>query len=79
MLASPRRCLLGVSFYLCGWTAHDYLHHGVLKHSQAQLVLGNNVAGFLLGMWQGFTPAWWRARHNTHHLVTNERGNVPRA
>jgi len=69
--------LIAFSFYLCGWTAHDYLHHGVLKSSQTQLVTVNNVIGFLLGMWQGFTPAWWRARHNTHHLVTNERGNDP--
>ena len=26
--------LIAFSFYLCGWTAHDYLHHGVLKQSQ---------------------------------------------
>jgi len=69
--------LIGFSFYMCGWTAHDYLHHGVLKGSQQQLVLWNNVIGFILGMWQGFVPAWWRARHNTHHLVTNEKGNDP--
>jgi len=69
--------LIGFSFYMCGWTAHDYLHHGVLKNSQQQLVLWNNAIGFVLGMWQGFTPGWWRARHNTHHLVTNERGNDP--
>jgi len=69
--------LIGFSFYMCGWTAHDYLHHGVFKNSQSQLVLWNNVIGFLLGMWQGFAPGWWRARHNTHHLVTNEKGNDP--
>jgi len=69
--------LIGFSFYMCGWTAHDYLHHGVLKGSQTQLVLYNNAIGFLLGCWQGFTPGWWRARHNTHHLVTNEKGNDP--
>jgi len=69
--------LIAFSFYLCGWTAHDYLHHGVLKGSQRRLVLVNNAIGFFLGMWQGFTPAWWRARHNTHHVVTNERGNDP--
>jgi len=69
--------LIGFSFYMCGWTAHDYLHHGVLKNGQRQLVLWNNAIGFALGMWQGFVPGWWRARHNTHHLVTNERGNDP--
>merc|ERR1719390_130745 len=45
--------------------------------SQTQLVLINNIFGFVLGMWQGFAPGWWRARHNTHHLVTNEKGNDP--
>ena len=69
--------LITFSFYMCGWTAHDYLHHGVLKNGQRQLVLWNNAIGFFFGMWQGFTPGWWRARHNTHHLVTNEKGNDP--
>jgi len=69
--------LIAFSFYLCGWTAHDYLHHAVFKETQTRLVLWNNVMGFLLGMWQGFSPGWWRARHNTHHLVTNEKGNDP--
>ena len=78
--------LIAFSFYLCGWTAHDYLHHAVFSMgdksrktgcSQTQLVLLNNVFGFVLGMWQGFAPGWWRARHNTHHLVTNEKGNDP--
>ena len=69
--------LIAFSFYMCGWTAHDYLHHGVLKGDQRRLVLWNNVLGFLLGMWQGYAPGWWRARHNTHHLVTNEKGNDP--
>jgi len=69
--------LIAFSFYMSGWTSHDYLHHGVFKGTQTKLVLWNNIIGFLLGMWQGFTPGWWRARHNTHHLVTNEIGNDP--
>jgi len=69
--------LIGASFYLSGWTSHDYLHHGVFKGSQSKLVGWNNFVGFLLGGWQGFSPSWWRARHNTHHLVTNEAGNDP--
>ena len=69
--------LIGFSFYLCGWTAHDYLHHGVIKGSSRRLVLWNNACGHALGMWQGYSVGWWRARHNTHHLVTNEDGNDP--
>ena len=69
--------LIGFSFYLCGWTAHDYLHHGVIKGSSKRMVHWNNACGYALGMWQGYSVGWWRARHNTHHLVTNEDGNDP--
>jgi len=30
--------LISFSLYLCGWTAHDYLHHGVLKGSSKRMV-----------------------------------------
>jgi len=30
-----------------------------------------------LGMVQGYSVGWWRARHNTHHVCTNEDGNDP--
>jgi fatty acid desaturase len=32
---------------------------------------------YAIGAWQGYAVGWWRARHNTHHLVTNEHGNDP--
>merc|ERR1719238_833157 len=69
--------LLAFSFYLAGWTAHDYLHHGVFKGSHTMLVKLNNVVGTAVGSYQGFSTEWWRRRHNTHHLVTNELGNDP--
>lgn len=70
--------LIGFSFYLSGWTSHDYLHHSVFKGTTKQLVHWNNAVGYLLGpLWQGYAVEWWRARHNTHHLVTNEDGNDP--
>ena len=69
--------LIGLSFYMCGWTAHDFLHHAVLKVTHKQLVHANNAVGFALGMWQGLSPGWWRARHNAHHIATNEVGNDP--
>ena len=86
MLQMDRPCLgalfIAFSFYLCGWTAHDYLHHGVFSIGGSSLqntepIFWNNMFGFLLGMWQGYSPAWRRARHNTHHLTTNEIGNDP--
>eukprot|EP00310_Coccolithus_braarudii_P016686 CAMPEP_0183350568 /NCGR_PEP_ID=MMETSP0164_2-20130417/20537_1 /TAXON_ID=221442 /ORGANISM="Coccolithus pelagicus ssp braarudi, Strain PLY182g" /LENGTH=412 /DNA_ID=CAMNT_0025522531 /DNA_START=42 /DNA_END=1280 /DNA_ORIENTATION=+ len=70
--------LMGFSFYLSGWTSHDYLHHSVIKGSSKRMVHWNNAIGYLLGpLWQGYAVEWWRARHNTHHLVTNEDGNDP--
>ena len=33
--------LISFSLYLCGWTAHDYLHHGVLKGSSKRMVHPN--------------------------------------
>lgn len=64
-------------FYLDGWLAHDYLHHSVFKGTVAQTVSWNNAAGYLLGFLQGYDVAWWRARHNTHHVCTNEDGSDP--
>ncbi len=45
--------LLAFSFYLAGWTAHDYLHHSVFKGSQTWLVSWNNRVGFALAFFQG--------------------------
>jgi len=69
--------LIAFSFYLAGWTAHDYLHHGVFKGNHTMLVKLNNIVGTAIGSYQGFSTEWWRRRHNTHHLVTNEAGNDP--
>lgn len=58
-------------------TSHDYLHHGVFKGDHNKLVHWNNVVGYAIGTWQGYVVGWWRARHNTHHVCTNEIGNDP--
>jgi len=68
---------IAFGFYLDGWLAHDYLHHSVFKGSVAKTVTWNNVVGYALGFVQGYDVAWWRARHNTHHVCTNEDGSDP--
>jgi len=68
---------MGFGFYLDGWLAHDYLHHAVFKGSVNTLVKANNAMGYALGFLQGYDVAWWRARHNTHHVCTNEDGSDP--
>jgi len=56
----------------CGWVGHDYSHHSVF----ASPSLNDNIAK-IFGSAQGLSLAWWKARHNTHHVVTNEVGNDP--
>lgn len=77
--AAPLAGAMAVAFgfYLDGWLAHDYLHHSVFKGSVARTVAWNNAVGYALGFLQGYDVAWWRARHNTHHVCTNEDGSDP--
>eukprot|EP00127_Corallochytrium_limacisporum_P000481 Clim_evm10s14 gene=Clim_evmTU10s14 len=64
--------LLAFGLQQAGWLAHDYSHHSVFASPQAN----DRVAAFL-GWTQGYELFWWKARHNTHHVVTNEVGNDP--
>uniref|UniRef100_A0A7S0DJH6 Cytochrome b5 heme-binding domain-containing protein n=1 Tax=Amorphochlora amoebiformis TaxID=1561963 RepID=A0A7S0DJH6_9EUKA len=75
--------LMGFGLYYGGWVSHDYLHHAVIKggkkgdETTGAVVPINNVMGYVIGFMQGYEVDWWRARHNTHHVVTNEDGNDP--
>mmetsp|Transcript_20072 Transcript_20072/g.30055 ORF Transcript_20072/g.30055 Transcript_20072/m.30055 type:complete len:1056 (-) Transcript_20072:132-3299(-) len=75
--------IMGFGLYYSGWVSHDYLHHAVLKggknadETTGALVPFNNAMGYIIGFMQGYEVDWWRARHNTHHVVTNEHGNDP--
>lgn len=64
--------MLCLSLYQAGWVGHDYSHRSILT-SPAR----NNMVSDVLGWLQGYTDDWWKARHNTHHMVTNEVGNDP--
>lgn len=67
--------LMCFSFYMSGWVGHDYAHHSVFSGKNS--VWWNNAFGRFLGYWQGYETGWWKARHNTHHICTNEHGNDP--
>lgn len=59
--------LLGLFWQQCGWLAHDFLHHQVFANRTV-----NNMFGILVGnIWQGFSVAWWKNKHNHHHAVPN--------
>lgn len=56
-----------------GWLAHDFLHHQVF---QSRFI--NHAFGFFIGnVSQGFSVAWWRSKHCTHHSVPNVHDHDP--
>jgi fatty acid desaturase len=55
-----------------GWVGHDYSHHSVFKSPY-----WNDAVGRFFAWLQGYELQWWKARHNTHHVATNEDGNDP--
>eukprot|EP01137_Pigoraptor_chileana_P025675 Opistho-2@95488 len=64
--------LLTAGWHQSGWVAHDYAHHSVFASPAA-----NDIMAAWLGGLQGYTVSWWKARHCTHHVTTNEVGNDP--
>lgn len=59
--------IMALFWQQCGWLAHDFLHHQVFTHRGI-----NNIFGILIGnVFQGFSVAWWKAKHNRHHAVPN--------
>ncbi|KAL2914133.1 hypothetical protein HK105_206391 [Polyrhizophydium stewartii] len=59
--------LLAVFWQQSGWLAHDFLHHQVFENRAY-----NNLVGYLVGnVGQGFSVAWWKHKHCTHHSTTN--------
>jgi fatty acid desaturase len=64
--------LLALAMQQSGWVGHDYSHHSVFRSP----ALNDVVARFFAWL-QGYELLWWKARHNTHHISTNEEGNDP--
>jgi len=58
---------VGVFWQQLGWLGHDFCHHQVFENRDY-----NNAMGYFLGnLLQGFSSAWWKDRHNSHHATTN--------
>jgi fatty acid desaturase/predicted heme/steroid binding protein len=71
MLASAAVCAL--FFQQSGWLAHDFLHHQVFENRKF-----GNYAGLIIGnVFQGFSVAWWKHKHSTHHSVPNVHEQDP--
>ena len=59
--------LLGLFWQQSGWLTHDFVHHQVFKDRW-----WGDMVGYILGnMFQGFSVAWWKDKHNAHHAVPN--------
>ncbi|KAI9295743.1 delta6 fatty acid desaturase [Neoconidiobolus thromboides FSU 785] len=66
--------LMGLFWQQCGWHAHEYLHHQVFENRY----LNNTVGGLFFGaVCQGFSPSWWKDKHNTHHASPNVHNDDP--
>lgn len=59
--------MMSLGLAQAGWVAHDYYHHAVMP-----TVWGNEFIGGLFALLQGYEGEWWKARHNVHHVATNE-------
>ncbi|KAK9768828.1 hypothetical protein K7432_000259 [Basidiobolus ranarum] len=59
--------IMAVFWQQCGWLAHDVLHHQVFQNRSFNDMIGDLVGGVCLG----FSPAWWKNKHNTHHAAPN--------
>jgi fatty acid desaturase/predicted heme/steroid binding protein len=67
--------ILGLFWQQSGWLSHDFLHHQVFKNR----LYGDLMGVFLGNVCQGFSVAWWKSKHNTHHAVPNLHESSPLA
>ncbi|RKO87963.1 fatty acid desaturase-domain-containing protein [Blyttiomyces helicus] len=56
-----------------GWLAHDLCHHQVFQNR----FYNDAVAYFMGNVAQGFSIAWWKHKHSTHHAVPNVHETDP--
>lgn len=70
-------CLLAFGWFQLGWLGHDYSHHQYLTQSTTKAATMCNYVSVVAGGIRGTTNAWWKLRHNTHHIVTNQIGKDP--
>ncbi|KAJ3037150.1 hypothetical protein HDV00_002032 [Rhizophlyctis rosea] len=65
--------VLAFFFQQSGWLAHDFAHHQVFSNRTY-----NTYAAYIIGnLWQGFSVAWWKHKHSTHHSVPNVHAADP--
>lgn len=70
-------CFMAFGWFQLGWLGHDWSHHTILPHSNSYFCFVNDMFTWTSTILRGNTLLWWKLRHNTHHVVTNEVGNDP--
>lgn len=66
--------LVGLFWQQGGWLSHDFCHNQVFKYRPLNHAMGLFTGNVL----QGFSVAWWKGKHNSHHAVPNEiDGAIP--
>lgn len=58
--------LIGIAMQQAGWIGHDYVH----GRGKVSKVLGVGIGG----LFNAFSSDWWSAKHNKHHVHTNQMG-----
>lgn len=69
--------LIAFGWFQLGWLGHDWSHHTVLEASTTAWTRYCDAAGTATGVVRGTTLLWWKLRHNTHHVVTNQTSKDP--
>jgi len=65
--------LIALFWQQCGWVCHDTLHHQIFKNRR----YNDGIAYFVGLVPVGYSPSWWKAKHNLHHAVPNVAGFDP--
>lgn len=68
LLAFASALTLGLFWQQCGWLAHDFCHQQVFANRK----LNRAIALMVGNVWQGFSVAWWKHKHDQHHACPNE-------
>ncbi|KAF4740840.1 hypothetical protein FOZ62_024407 [Perkinsus olseni] len=69
--------LIGFGWYQLGWLGHDWSHHTALHVSNTKWAKIDDYLGWFTGVARGNTLLWWKLRHNTHHVLTNQYEHDP--
>jgi len=69
--------MMAFGWFQLGWYGHDMSHHTYMPESTSADATRCDWVEWLSGTCRGNGMLWWKLRHNTHHVLTNEVGSDP--